>query len=178
MPVIDHPIAPAAAVDDYLASPTFQGCCIPPCTSLNPLQPAKLAVLQLHHQGHSIAHIAEQRKVQQDTVQAYLAEAILAGYGYRLPLLGLTSSVVREVGWTTSRLLSCDVFVPVPAQGDGPQDAVSDLLTPMLASGIGIRVLKETHFEGVGFGELRVCLAHLGRYNQQPPDLPSTAGDG
>lgn len=44
----------------------------------------------------------------------------------------------------------------------------ADLLSRLQAAGHKIRDLKEQHFEGISYGQLRLALAHLGRINPEP----------
>jgi len=39
----------------------------------------------LHWQGQSVSHVATIRNCQESTVESYMAEAIIAGYGYFWP---------------------------------------------------------------------------------------------
>ncbi|KAL4452065.1 hypothetical protein ABPG75_007727 [Micractinium tetrahymenae] len=86
----------AAADDDW----------VPACAELRHLQPAKLAVYQaLQQQGLSVAQVAAQRRIQEDSVQGYMAEAMSAGLGYSWGRLGVPPAVLQHVAMVCSELL-------------------------------------------------------------------------
>ncbi|KAG7673346.1 hypothetical protein Ndes2526B_g03214 [Nannochloris sp. 'desiccata'] len=140
--------------------------CIPACKELAALQPAKFTVLQQHYQGIEVLEIATQRQIQASTVQSYLAEAIIAGYAYnwdRLSVadevLALAAVVAEEAGVTLLPPLEAVEYKP-------SRDILNELLE---ARNIKIRALFEEmqiKIPGLGFGDLRLAFAHLGRVHQ------------
>jgi hypothetical protein len=113
-------------------------------------------------------------------LQCYLAEGIVAGYAYWPRRLGLHMQLLGEVASTAGRLLGralaaeacCGTADAMGKMGMGGDEAacggedIPDLLVALQeATGLGLRELKEEHFPGMGFGELRLALAHLARCN-------------
>ena len=80
--------------------------CVPALPSPRRLQPAKLAVYQLvEQQGMAIAGVAVQRGIQRDSVEGYLAEAIIAGWAYSWGRLGVSDSALHHVAAVCGELL-------------------------------------------------------------------------
>jgi len=141
--------------------------CIPACKEPAALQPAKLAVLKQHYQGIEVLEIATQRQIQPSTVQSYLAEAIIAGYAYnwgRLSVAGeviaLSAAVAREAG----------VLLPPPFEAIEYKPNRDVLKEVLEARNMKIRALFEEmqiKIPSIGFGDLRLAFAHLGRANQK-----------
>jgi hypothetical protein len=140
--------------------------CIPACKEPAALQPAKLAVLQQHNQGIQVLEIATQRQIQPSTVQSYLVEAILAGYAYnwgRLAVadevVALSAAIAQEAGI---------LLPPLEAEFKPNRDVLHELLK---SRNINIRALlgeMQIKIPGIGFGDLRLAFAHLGRMNKYP----------
>lgn len=160
---------------------------VPACTDPAPLQPAKRAVLQQHAQGWSVAKIASQRAIQFSTVQSYLAEAIVAGYSYDWGRIAVSSELMSSIAEATTEALR----LGTPLKAALPENASEiaalsaayrprDLLAEVLdAKGIKSKELQEEWGElaggdqvELGFGELRLAMAHLGRCNAVAGSAP------
>lgn len=141
---------------------------VPACAQLGLLQPAKLAVFELHRQGWSFVQIAAHRRLKEDTVQAYLAEGIVAGQAYSWRRFGISPEVLGGVAQVAGSLLGRQLRCSVPSVPGGGDVAVDVLAALLAARGDGIRELKEGSFPALGYGQLRLALAHLGRCNPGP----------
>jgi hypothetical protein len=171
MPVTWQAAAAAAAAPEGAAPEAPEAGWVPACASPAPLQPAKLAVFELHaRQGWTFAQIAAHRRIAEDTAQAYCAEAVASGLAYAPARLGVAQEALQAVadvaGGLLGRRLACSAGAGPAAGGGEPVDVLAALLA---ATGGGIRQLREGHFpEELGFGQLRLALAHLGRCNPGP----------
>jgi hypothetical protein len=141
---------------------------VPACARPAPLQPAKLAVFELHaRQGWAFAQIAAHRRIQEDTVQAYCAEAIAAGHAYSWQSLGVPDSTLLSAAAVAESLLGRAMSCCGSLDPGEPVDVLAALLGRV--EGGGIRQLKEGYFPPeIGYGQLRLALAHLGRCNPGP----------
>lgn len=144
------------------------------CHNAIPLQPAKAAVLGLHLQGLDLATIAEQRMVRVETVQSYIAEAIVAGHAYNWAALEVNEEQLARIDAKTRKVLQENIQESNRSEAVGEATKPQDLLHELLAiiDG-GIRCLMENIFpnDSLSYGELRLALAHLGRqkYVQHTP---------
>ena len=91
----------SSSCDPGLARPGV----VPASATLGRLQPAKLAVYEMHLAGAGLDQIAAQRRVQPDTVMGYLAEAISAGYAYSWEALGVPAPALQRVAAVADGLL-------------------------------------------------------------------------
>jgi hypothetical protein len=78
---------------------------VPALPALRHLQPAKQAVYAALHQGLSVGQVAAQRRIREDSVLGYLAEAVTAGMGYSAAALGLPPGVLQQVAHVCGELL-------------------------------------------------------------------------
>jgi hypothetical protein len=135
--------------------------CIPACKAPAALQPAKLAVLQQHYQGIDVAEIAALRQIKPSTVQSYLAEAIIAGHAYNWERLSVKNEIMSIAA--AAAMEAGVAFNSVKGDEYTPRDVLNELLE---ARNIKIRALFEEiegKISGLGFGDLRLAFAHLGR---------------
>lgn len=111
LPAAHSPVLPVAPAElPAAAAPGSPGAWdeppVPACAAPARLQPAKLAVWQQHHEQRlPLADIAATRRIQLDSAQAYVAEAIAAGLAYRWRVLGVADEVVQRAGQVATATL-------------------------------------------------------------------------
>jgi hypothetical protein len=166
-PIWQPPAAAAAASAAAAAAGDGNGALVPATAAVAPVQPAKAAAAEAHLAGLSAAAIAEQRSIKEDTAEAYITEAITAGWAYAWDRLGVDGVLVAAVARGAAALLGRELAAELPAGAAAapPVDLLAELLQH---SGGTIRQLKEAHFEEVPYGKLRLALAHLSRCNPAP----------
>mmetsp|Transcript_13617 Transcript_13617/g.32227 ORF Transcript_13617/g.32227 Transcript_13617/m.32227 type:complete len:539 (-) Transcript_13617:51-1667(-) len=146
----------------------------PPAPEASGVVPADVALLSLHRQrlppskrevlslfsetGMSIEEVADARRVKEDTVRGYLADAMLAGHGYDWRRMGVPDELLARAEGIAAEALAASA--PEAASGSCPPLDAEDELRRW---GLGLKALRERLPEPATYGQARLALAHLSR---------------
>ncbi len=162
MPLLPLPEAPPPLFLEQQAGCTA-AVVVPAVAAPAPLTHAKREVLAMHASGMSVAHIANARGIKPVTVENYLTEAIVAGYGYQWHLLGVPDVALSLV---EAALASAPAAAVVPGAATSavptapPAAAAPD---PDAALRSKMKELKARLPEWVSFSMIRLVLVHRDR---------------
>lgn len=146
---------------------------IPALEPLRRIQPAKLEVYNSFTKYLSL-EVATKGRIQTSTVESYVAEAILAGYAYNWMAFRVDQKIVSEVASIMCTLVGKPLKHTYPSTAVKVENAtapVPDLLhLAATRTDMTFRELKETRIDPlvkIGYGTLRLILAHLSRCNAE-----------
>ena len=143
-----------------------------------PLAPAKREVYHMFVSlGRSVEEIAVERRVQEATVQGYLADALLQGHAYPWHRLSVPEEALQPM------LEACEQHLcgtPDPAPQQQPQGSTAsssgsrasvlpgraDAEAELRLRGVGLRALRELLPDWASYGHVRLSLAHITRHHQ------------
>ena len=142
-----------------------------------PLAPAKREVYHMFVSlGRSVEEIAADRRVQEATVQGYLADALLQGHAYPWHRLSVPEEALQPMLEACEQHLCALPELPQQqpegstASSSGSRASVlpgrADAEAELRLRGVGLRALKELLPEWASYGHVRLSLAHITRHHQ------------